>query len=400
MKTGHIHIFLCAAALFAAACGPSGRAGARWSGTVMEENGVRTVHNPETPLYGEFAFDLETELIIGGDGDDNTIFYEARRMAVDGDGNMYVLDSGNNRIQKFDGDGNFLQTIGKEGQGPGEFEDPSALFLAGDGTFYVTDGMRMQRFKQDGTFLSNIPLTNRITDFWIAPDKHIFGVEVRNTEQGRHRYLVELDPEGKELETLADYADVQGVDRENGGVRMRFVIMHRYNPILYLTPSPDGGFIYTHSAEYILKHANGRAETDMIISKAAEAAPITRQEKDRIIQDTKDYVNTRGRNVPEDVIRQGCRFPPTAPFFVEVVVDDRGRIYIRRLKSSLDESDSQVLDIFGPEGHYLYRMTTEVRPSVITGGRLYELWEDEEEGTIQLRRYRIRNWESLKTGIV
>jgi hypothetical protein len=390
---------ICAAAFIAAACGPTGQAGARWAGTVTEENGIRTVRNPKKPIYGEFTLDLESDLIIGGDGDDNTIFYEARRMAVDGNGNMYVLDSGNHRIQKFDDEGNYLQTIGKEGQGPGEFENLSAIFLAGDGTFYVTDGMRMQRFKQDGTFLSSIPLTNRITDFWVAPEKRIFGVEVRNTEQGRHRHLVKLDPEGKEEEALADYADVQAVDRENEGVRMRFVIMHRYNPILYLTPSPGGGFFYTHSAEYNLYHCNARGETDLIIKKVAEPVPITRQEKDRIIRDTMDYVTSRGRNIPEDIIRQGCRFPSTAPYFVAVVVDDRGRLYVRRLKSSLDESDTQVLDIFGPEGHYLYQVTTAVRPSVITDGWLYELWEDEEEGLIQLRRHRINNWDALKLGL-
>jgi len=398
MRIGYSLIVIFTAAITAAACGPPGQAGARWAGTVTEENGIRIVLNPEKPLYGEFAFDLETDLILGGDGEESTIFYEARRMAVDEEGNMYVLDSGNHRIQKFDGEGNFLQTIGKEGQGPGEFENLSAIFLAGDGTFYAADGMRVHRFKQDGTFLSSIPLTNRITDFWVAPDEHIYGVEVRNTDQGRHRYLVKLDPEGKELETLADYADVQAVDRENEGFRMRYVIMHRYNPLLYLIPSPGGGFFYTHAAEYSLYQCDVRGETELIIKKTTEAAPITRQEQDRIIQDIMDYVNARGRNVPEDIIRQGCRFPPTAPYFVAVVVDDLGRLYIRRLKSSLDESEAQVLDIFGPEGHYLYQVTTEVRPSVIIGGRLYELREDEEEGTIQLRRHRIKNWESLSNG--
>src|SRR5688500_17025783 len=36
-------------------------------------------------------------------------------IAVDPQGNLYVMDSGNNRIQKFDGDGNFISMWGSKG---------------------------------------------------------------------------------------------------------------------------------------------------------------------------------------------------------------------------------------------------------------------------------------------
>ena len=42
-------------------------------------------------------------------------------LAVDRDGNLYVADTLNNRIEIFDGDGKFVSTFGKAGDGPGYF---------------------------------------------------------------------------------------------------------------------------------------------------------------------------------------------------------------------------------------------------------------------------------------
>ena len=61
---------------------------------------------------------------------------------VDSDENMLVLDGGNTRIQKFDKEGNSLQTIGRKGQGPGEFAYPYGIYLDSADNIYVTDQMR------------------------------------------------------------------------------------------------------------------------------------------------------------------------------------------------------------------------------------------------------------------
>ena len=42
-------------------------------------------------------------------------------LAVDGEGNVFVADSGNFRIQKFDSDGRFLTQWGSKGQYDGQF---------------------------------------------------------------------------------------------------------------------------------------------------------------------------------------------------------------------------------------------------------------------------------------
>jgi hypothetical protein len=65
---------------------------------------------------------LEEDLIIGREDDENYMFYRVKNIEVDNQGNIYVLDAGSHRVQKYDKDGNYLLTIGKRGQGPGEFE--------------------------------------------------------------------------------------------------------------------------------------------------------------------------------------------------------------------------------------------------------------------------------------
>lgn len=76
--------------------------------------------------------------------------------AVDPAGNLYVADRGNERIQKFDADGNFITKWGVPGSGPGEMDWPSDVTVAPDGSVYVTDttNHRVQRWTSGGVFIS------------------------------------------------------------------------------------------------------------------------------------------------------------------------------------------------------------------------------------------------------
>ncbi len=71
-------------------------------------------------------------------------------LAIDGDGNVYVVDTYNHRIQVFDPHGRFLRKWGTKGEGDGEFSSPHAIALDGDGRVYVTDlrNNRIQVFQR------------------------------------------------------------------------------------------------------------------------------------------------------------------------------------------------------------------------------------------------------------
>ena len=74
---------------------------AEWKGTIEEENGVIVVNNPKEPFYGEDIFSLEEDLTIGGKEREEYVFYRARDIEEDSEGNIYVLDSGDKQIKVY-----------------------------------------------------------------------------------------------------------------------------------------------------------------------------------------------------------------------------------------------------------------------------------------------------------
>ena len=62
-------------------------------------------------------------------------FLYARGVAVDKDDNIYVSDSANNCVYKFNKNGELLERVGKKGSGPGEFNNPRGVAVAGDRVF-------------------------------------------------------------------------------------------------------------------------------------------------------------------------------------------------------------------------------------------------------------------------
>lgn len=130
-------------------------------------DGVRTVHNPKKGKWGK---DLPITIsLIRTIGDINTLdenraFNNPSDIVVDKTGHIYILDSGNNRIQKFDSQGNYLSTLGRSGQGPGEFNWPSSFDMDDQGLLYITDqnNRRIQVLDSEGTYQKMIRFTDPI----------------------------------------------------------------------------------------------------------------------------------------------------------------------------------------------------------------------------------------------
>ncbi len=91
----------------------------------------------------------------GSIGVDNGSFARPLGISVDKEGYVYVTDWQNHRIQKFSSDGRFILSWGSYGSGQGEFVAPSDTAVDSDGNVYVTDtsNFRIQKFTTEGVFI-------------------------------------------------------------------------------------------------------------------------------------------------------------------------------------------------------------------------------------------------------
>jgi hypothetical protein len=110
-----------------------------------------------------FKISLEEVLSIGSLDDDS--LYQWVGVAVDSEKNIYVTDSMDYSLKKFDKMGALLKTEGRRGQGPGEFTAPRLLSISGE-DLYVTEQYQpvIKVFGRDLNFKFNIPLKGPVGD--------------------------------------------------------------------------------------------------------------------------------------------------------------------------------------------------------------------------------------------
>ncbi len=117
----------------------------------------------KTDPYAANMTMLTPDLYFGSTGTDNGQFTGAHDLAIGPNGDIYVADARNHRIQRFTADGQFVSTWGSfatvdnGGTAPGgTFNEPWGIAVAPDGSVYVADtwNYRIQKFTADGKFVT------------------------------------------------------------------------------------------------------------------------------------------------------------------------------------------------------------------------------------------------------
>jgi hypothetical protein len=360
---------------------------AGWRAEVTVVDGVKTVRNPETPRYGTFAFDLAEDLSIGEEKNEAYFFPKSALINIDGQGRFYVCDIGNRRVQVYDRNGAYVRTLGRQGQGPGEYMYPMGVFLDGPGNAYVNSGRSLVVFGPDGIFKKNIVIKTFLAGLMLGPGGTIVGRTQPNIreEGGPKNELLQLGPDGELLRTIATYP-VNGASPGQ-------VLYHWYVGQLAFSPRSEGSFFYGFSLDYTVHVADGEGRELFAFSKAEENSAITGREAD--LTRESGIFAWYGQGDPKTA---PLGMPDHRPFFTRLYSDDVGRLYVVRFKpiTEKDVTPSDI-DVFSKDGIYLYRTTWPFIPQVIKGGFLYEVRQDEEAGLTRIIRQKIKNWADFRT---
>jgi hypothetical protein len=223
----------------------------------------------------EWTLDLEQELELGGEPVSlETAFFRPMGLGFDYRANVYVLDSGNHRVQVFSPDGTFLRSVGEPGVGPGQLTDAQGLFVHPDGRLWIADtrGRRLQPYAADGRPLPPLTLEMFPLDLVVAPDR-IFVLRLPQTS-------MVYGPDRQPLVSVLDH---------HGNVTGGFVepvpstvgILYMLENLLALAPAPGNGVAVanTHFASLVrLYRTGGQPDGEIpVLYKAGAWAPLGRR---------------------------------------------------------------------------------------------------------------------------
>ncbi len=127
----------------------------------VTQNGALLIADTENNRMLKYNSQGQLITTWGRYGDNDGEFYDPSALAVDSSGNIYVLDSGNSRVQKFDENGIFMLSWGSFGSDEGEFKfvGPAGdIAVDGYDNIYVADcgNNRVQIFSNAGKYLGVI----------------------------------------------------------------------------------------------------------------------------------------------------------------------------------------------------------------------------------------------------
>lgn len=112
-------------------------------------------------ITAHIAFAVEPPVFLlkwGSRGSGNGELNYPRGITVDSNGDVYVVDSFNHRIQKFSNDGNYITKWGSRGSGDYQFNYPHFIAVDKDGYLYIADhnNNRVQKFTINGDFVMSL----------------------------------------------------------------------------------------------------------------------------------------------------------------------------------------------------------------------------------------------------
>ncbi len=292
-------------------------------------------------------------------------------------------------IYKFDDKGNFLTSLGSQGQGPGELQFPTSFAINRWDELVLIDwsARELKILDNEGVFKKGIKLRSDIYAVFPLQDK---------------KYLIT-----KSLTSILEAAEAQILafilcDSELDEIKEIYRIKNPHlDKLERINGLGEHGLVQVSSSWIYFGNANEEYEIlafdiggNLIrkIRKDYNSVPVTEDIK-------KQYNEARWNRLPTEV-REKVFFPKNMPPFQGGFTDDEERLYVMTFEKEAN-SGKYIYDVFNPEGVFLDRtvldnfgekgVSTSPLLVMAKGGRLY-YFRVKESGYKELVVYQM-NWE-------
>ncbi|SHE30469.1 6-bladed beta-propeller protein [Fodinibius roseus] len=367
-----------------------------------------TVHPPDTEPAGEILLEEE---ITYEDIEEVTRGRISGNVAVDSRGRVYIPDFQAKVVHAYNADGSYLDSIGREGKGPGEFQMIRTIRVADDTlhvldyTFQKISVFDLQTMKHIHDMQLSISedmhqsppwldwtrkkkLNYKPLDFYVRSDGNyliFFGdmaISSVDNVSGRTYEVSLYDPIEKvylkhDLLSFA-WTGQTLIDQSRKGMTVMFRVPHKRGSRFAYTGSE---LIHGWTEEILIKIYDEEGEYKRAFYHRDPDIPLA-------VEDALAHYKDSGENVVRAI--RNDTLPETWPAFDALKLDDEGRVWISTFTRDPHTSQWWVLD--GADGTLLARFDWPRKKQIeqVKNGKLYTRETDEETGLQKIIRYDIK----------
>jgi hypothetical protein len=332
-----------------------------WKGTVADVKGVKTVSNPATGFAPAATVKLPELWRVGGDAESEDEFFGVvSDIDIDAQGNVYLLDSQLSECKIYSKDGEYQRSIGREGEGPGEFRRPVSMFFTADGKIAIVQVMpgKIVLLGKDGQPAGEHPIPP-------APDggfQILQGAQARGGNVvlfmartkfdqaamtwSRTGFLTSIDPKGKQL---AEY-----VTKDNT-INMAAAVMDDKSWDSFerrWEVGPDGRVYACLSYDsYEITVYNKAGGVERVITREYKHVPRSAKEK--------DFMNRMMTAMTRQVPNAKVTIADNTKDIENIYVRDDGSVWVLTSAGArnLAAGTMGTFDVFNPQGQFVKTVT-------------------------------------------
>ena len=376
--------------------------------TIKESSEVEVISNPKFPIYKDglkIRLVFSEELSIGQiEGDENYMFGGSVYFNTDEKGNFFVTDWDSKKILKYNPQGKYLLTIGRLGQGPGEFQSVSVARFDKDGFLYVTDiiNHRISFFNKDGEFIRQIPLSERFIDLYINSNGDYVAKKFGMTQDEIARKQISVfGLFDSELEMIKEiYTDEIEMPSLSGSDEAS-IVQYLANSYSILVFKPEGWLVlnendltyFGYPDDYEINIYSQQGKLQKIIKRDYEPFRINKKDKEFYIKYIGESLSSSG-NIPQGTFKKALakmKFPQYKPAFQKFILMENGWLFV-----IVDSTPNEyaLIDLFDQEGKYIaqFESTISTERMFFNNGKAYAVAVENDYKFVKRYSYEIQEY--------
>lgn len=324
--------------------------------------GIKVLTNPDYPRDGRVTYSLIEEVSIGEEtGPEEYLLNRPFELKIDDQGYFYILDWSDCHILVYDDSGKYVRTIGRKGQGPGEFLAPAFFDFLRDGRLFVNDGrnQRISIFDLEGNPLGDFRLEGFYSGMLIDSSDRIY---------------LQKSSQKKEAKLTSEFQEIQVItgiySMDSDGQNMTHLVDIETETIR--TKAMEGGTVMVSGSrnERFVWALNPKGKLYVGFSKTYQISGLS---EDGAVEFRFGREYTPVANEAHEKNPRISKFYPA--FNPNILIDGEGNCWIRQFTPA--DFEGYLYDIFNSEGIFIKQAVLSYPLYMFRDGKAYSLLRSE-----------------------